>query len=159
MASYAACITKYCWYHRRISIQYLFYHIIQNIYRHSTEWYWFQLSSHRQQRYTSGLYRNKTVSNWRNKGRRNCYWMYRQSYTLVVIKKRQMYDDWNNILYRSRRYYLSPTKIVQQHATIYQGFKIIVDMDNGTGVLKLLNIDDNQHVTYPMTLKNGLWYH
>ena len=52
-----------------------------------------------------------------------------------------------------------PTTIVQQYTAIYQRFTIITDMDNGTGVLKLLNRDGVQHITYPMTLKKGLWYY
>ena len=54
---------------------------------------------------------------------------------------------------------VSPTTVVQQHSDLYQGFTIEADTDNGTGILRLMHRDGVQHISYPMTLTNGLWYH
>ena len=54
---------------------------------------------------------------------------------------------------------VSPTMVVQQNITIFQGFHIDADVDHGTGTLQLVHRDGVSHLTYPMTLRNGLWFH
>ena len=51
---------------------------------------------------------------------------------------------------------VSPTTIVQEYIKILQSFMIETNVDNGTGVLKLVHRDGVSHLTYPMTLSNGL---
>ena len=54
---------------------------------------------------------------------------------------------------------ISPTTVVQQYVKTLQGFHTDANVDNGTGVLKLIHHDGISHITYHMRLENGLWFH
>ena len=54
---------------------------------------------------------------------------------------------------------VSPTTIVIHYKSMYSGFVIETDTDNGTGVLRLIHRDGIHHITYPMTMHNSLWFH
>ena len=54
---------------------------------------------------------------------------------------------------------ISPTAVVKNNATLFQGYVIVSDCDNGTGHLKLLHRDGVSHSTFPMHQQNDLWYH
>ena len=51
---------------------------------------------------------------------------------------------------------VSPTTIVLHYKSMYSGFVIEADTDNGTGMLRLIHRDGIQHITFPMTMHNSL---
>ena len=52
-----------------------------------------------------------------------------------------------------------PTTIVRQYIHLYQGFTVIANVDDETGVLKKLKRNGVHHASYVMMLVNNPWYH
>ena len=54
---------------------------------------------------------------------------------------------------------ISPTAVVKCNSTLYQGYVIVANCDNGKAHIKLLHRDGISHSTFPMHHHNDLWYH
>ena len=54
---------------------------------------------------------------------------------------------------------VSPITVMLHHCAQYEGFIIQANTDNGTRTLTLVNRNPVHSITYPMTLRNGLWFH
>lgn len=54
---------------------------------------------------------------------------------------------------------VSPTSVVLHYRKQYEGFTIKTNTDNGDGTFTLLDKNPVHSITYPMTLRNGLWFH
>ena len=54
---------------------------------------------------------------------------------------------------------ISPTTIVLHYKEKYTGFVIETNTDDGNGVLRLIHRDGINHITFPMTMHNSLWFH